>query len=382
MGYLGVVLALVVPVLWVLHARRRPRGWLCHMALGVALLAFLLAKLNSSMHVNRIQVDQSAELATAHAKIDAGRKAAEKARGDEVAQIRFAEDASGDFIDTGGMDDTDLKYMEKVAGAEPAWKANKKQRSTGTEDTSLEGLIGAKPAEGQGALQGADAVASDEKKGIVMAEREKDLANRMDAFLLMLLRVMMIAGVVILVVDYLQRVNRYDEAYFPLPLPDAMLKALSSLPAVQRLPHPPLRAMKDELAWLVKRGDSFLYMTDDPARAEPIPAELPRLGKRWGMADVVRVDLNDGNLTDALIFEALWYGRSSFVMVSPDRSAMTLGVFMELLAQRKACRARVPKTVHLVWGCAGVLDETWLQEFSKLARATGVCLVVCNAESA
>jgi hypothetical protein len=84
-GYLSVALWLLVPVLLAVHLAKRPRRWLCHYALGVALLAYGLAKINSVTHVGRIQLDQSAAIATGQAQLLAGRKAAEQSRAADVA---------------------------------------------------------------------------------------------------------------------------------------------------------------------------------------------------------------------------------------------------------------------------------------------------------
>jgi hypothetical protein len=154
-GYVSVLLGVAVLFLWMVHFRMRLdkkprpvagglRRWLCLLALGVAIVAAILAKVNSVTYVNRIQLDQSAEIQAAQAKQDAARKLAEKSRSGEVAQVRFAEDSSEDFMDEGGMDSADLKYMEKIRKAgEPEWKQAKKTRNTGGKpDDSLETQIG------------------------------------------------------------------------------------------------------------------------------------------------------------------------------------------------------------------------------------------------
>ena len=61
-----------------------------------------------------------------------------------MAQIRFAEDDDDDFLDTAGMDESDLTYMQSFGeDATPEWKQEKRQRSAGAEDDSLEAMIGA-----------------------------------------------------------------------------------------------------------------------------------------------------------------------------------------------------------------------------------------------
>ncbi|MGY8994712.1 MAG: hypothetical protein ACKVK8_11275, partial [Rhodospirillales bacterium] len=104
-GYLSIALWLVVPILWLVHAVRRPRRWICHYAVIVAVAALFFATINSKTYVNRIQIDRSEEIEAAQARQAAARKAAEESRAGEVAQVRFAEDGASDFLDEGGMDD-------------------------------------------------------------------------------------------------------------------------------------------------------------------------------------------------------------------------------------------------------------------------------------
>jgi hypothetical protein len=142
-GYLGVLLAACVPLLWLAWWLLK-RRFLCRLALLLALAAWICAEINSATHVNRIELDRSEHLAEMQAREEAKRKAVLDSRGDEVAQIRFAEDASGEFLDKAGLDESDLKYLESMEEpATPAWKREKKSRSgAAADDDSLEALIG------------------------------------------------------------------------------------------------------------------------------------------------------------------------------------------------------------------------------------------------
>lgn len=386
-GYVSVLMGLTVPLLWLLHLKglSRPtppkqaggvRQWLCHIALAVALLAYLFAFVNSRTYVNRIQLDQRAEIAAVQAKLDEARKAAEQSRSGEVAQIRFAEDAAGDYLDAGGMDSADLKYMEKVNQAvEPAWKKNKKQRSAGgQEDESLDSLVG-----GQAGSKAVALEPSVEENAVMMKASDKAMADRLDAANLKLIRLLILLAVLFVVLDYLRRANRYAEAYLPLPLPSAWLNGISPMPPISLRPTPARRTLPEELAWLIRRGDAFVYLTNDPWAADKIPSTLPRLGKRAWPTDVLRVRSGTDEMSDDFIFETLWYGRSSFVVDTSQRVKQMLDRFNILLAERRACRAKVAQTVHVIWDCGQPPDEAWRTEFVKLAKATGLTLVVCDA---
>lgn len=369
-GYLSVALWLVVPVLLALHQKRRPRRWLCHVALALALAAYGLAKINSVTHVNRIQVDQSAEVVAGQENVIAARKTVEQVRQADVAQIRFAEDATGDFLDKGGMDASDLKYVEKVSrDAEPAWKKGKEHRSGGTGDNSLEAAIGAGGKAGTGVPDVSRT--GNERAPTLMLARDRDRANRLDAANLLLIRFLILAALITVVLDYLRRANIYEEAYLPLPLPSSWVNGLTPLPPVAVQPVPARRTPAEELAWLSRRGDAFVYMARDAAAAEAIPAVLPRLGRRGWPMEVIHINAGSAGVSDAFVFESLWYNRASFVFDSPVRAEAFLAQLAGLLRRRKATGASVRQTVHVVWDAGKPLPDELRTELMPLAHATG-----------
>lgn len=374
-GYVSVLLWLAVPVLWLLHAGLRPRKWLCHVALAAAIAAFVLAKINSVTYVNRIQLDTSKQMAEWQAKQDAKLKEAEAQRSEDVADIRFAEDAAGDYLDRAGMDEADLKYMDKLNEDVPAWKKEKKQRSNNAaEDNSLEAQIGAK-TETEGMESDATESAV-EKDPVIMLEKDKMLANRLDGMNLKIIRVLILLGVVYLVYDYMHRANSYAEAYMPLPLPSRWLDNVSPAPPLLNLPGKPRRSAVDELKWITRKGDVFVYMTDKSGAAEQVPASIPGLMGKFKPIDVMRVD---SSIEDRFVFESLWYRRSSFVVDSSERAIQMLGQFVAYLTERRASRARVSQTVHIVWDMTAPLADEWLADFAKLMKTTGMSLVICPA---
>jgi len=376
LGYVSVALWLAVPVVWLLHAIIRPRRWLCHLALGVAMLAYVPAKINSLTYVNRIRIDRSEEIAAAQARQEAARKAAEASRAGEVAHVRFAEDDAGDFLDEGGMDEADRKYMASFGeDAVPEWKKEKKVRTaTPKQDDSLEAMLDTSTEE----QKGVDAVVAAQAAAepIMMPEKQKLLANRLDGLNLKLIRWLILIGAGVVVWDYLKRVNRYEEAYLPLPLPSKWVNDLTPLPPVRTWPKPQRRTLPEELAWLVRKGDTFLYLTDDKQAAAALPEQtwrMPRL--HVGPVDIIHVT-GGRPVGDDFIFETLWYGRSSFVVDSAARAGPLLARILDLLAERKASRACTRQTVHLVWDMPAPPAVNTLQTFQRLAAATGFSLVV------
>lgn len=309
--------------------------------------------------MNRIQLDRTEELAAWEAKQEAARKAAEESRGGDVAQIRFAEDAQGDFLDTAGMDEADLKYFEKAAAGDvPEWKKDKKQRrEDAAEDDSLEGLIGGSEASEGMESESLDKVAS--SAPVTMVASERDMAQRLDGANLQVTRILVLLGILFVIVDYLRRANVYKEAYLPLRLPSAWLNVFTPAPAMFTRPEPARRSVPEEFAWLKKRGDAFLYIGE---------GEVP--------GDVLRVT---EDIADDFVFEALWYGRSSFAVDSPERAAQLLARFTALLVERRATRAKVAQTAHVVLDRSDPTEPTdLLQAFAKQAAATGLSLFICR----
>jgi len=387
-GYASVLLWIVGLVLCVRHFMRRPRRWLCHAAVVVLLVALGFANINSDRHVNRIQVDQSEAMAAAQARQEKARRMAEEERAGEVAQIRFAEDDETDFLDMAGLDDADRKYMESMTNAAvPEWKQQKQTRSTErAADNSLEAQLDT--TEKQEGMEGV--VLEDVGKApVVLPEKVVMLAHRLDGWNLKLIRWLVLAGLLAVVVDYLQRYNRVDEAYLPLPLPSLVPNGFTPLPGVCALPAAHARTAVEELEWLVRRGDTFVYLTANTVTAATIPETLyrlplphkyipSRLAKRLppGIAplDVLHVQADDSLLDDTFVFEALWYNRAAFVIDSTDRAESFLQCLSGKLVERSQTRASVRQTVHIVWDLDVRMADVLPADVLRLAERAGFSL--------
>ncbi|BCX46278.1 hypothetical protein HAHE_01860 [Haloferula helveola] len=373
-GYLGVLLWLSMPLLWMVHSRMKPRRWLCHVALVVGLVALMFAELNSSGHVNRIQLDRTEELAAREAEQQAKVEAVLESRGDEVAQIRFAEDDGDDFLDQAGMDEADLKYMEKLrSGEDPAWKKEKKTRSGGSgEEGGLEDMIGAVEE-----TEGVDSETLDEaieEDPIVMSAKDLETANRLDGLNLKVIRALLWIAVLVIIVDYLRRVNVYREAYLPLPLPSSWVNAAAPMPARVERPGTAERSLAQELQWLSRRGDSFLCVTDDGELAKSLPSQFPR--PPLAPMELIRLESGQEKLGDDFVFESLWHGRSSFVTGSVESAERMLGRFVELMKKRRETRAKVRQTVHVVWDAKRPISPELEAAFVDAAALVGFSLFI------
>jgi hypothetical protein len=374
LGYLSVLLWLAVPVVWLLARRYRLPGWL---ALALACAAFVFAKFNSSSHVDRIEVKKVEQDVNQLEVAAAKRKAVEEARGGEVADIRFAEDGNDDFIDKAGMEDADKKYLDSIEkAADPEWKGKKKKRGeTEKESGDLEDELG-----GEEVISGVKSDAlpvKEEREPIFMSETEMGIAQRIDSLNLDACRIAILLGILILMIDYLTRMNSYDRSYFPLPLPASWRNAFTPVPTTFHRPVSAHRSLREELAWLVRRGDIFICFTKD---ASGLPTDLPRLAKMGRFSkplEVLHIKDND-RISDQFVFESLWYGRSCFTVDSIDRIHQLFSSIYLQLQQRRVARARSNFNVHIIWNIDQALHQDDIADFEALARPAGFSLFICN----
>ena len=375
-GYLGVLLTGGALLLWICYIVK-PLRIASLVALGCVVVAFVCARTNSKTHVNRIQPDRSEELAKRVAQEEARKQALLDNRGDEVAQIRFAEDGANDFLDRAGMDDADLKYFESQGGlGEPEWKKEKKTRSRGGGDESLESEIG---GEGViGGIQSDEFDADESKEPIIMSEADLVMANRLDLLNLKLTLILLVVGVGVFLFDYLRRANIYGKASRPLPLPSFLLNALTPMAPLVISKKRYRKSARGELARLVKRGDSFIYLTDDSARTAKLPKSMRRLPFVGGKEELITAS---AEIDEGFIFETVWYGRSSFVSADPERALIFLTVFQVMLEQRKLSRARVSQTAHLVWDLQSPMPRQTRADLLKLAAATGFSILILREKA-
>jgi hypothetical protein len=374
LGYLSVLLWLAVPVVWLLARRFKLPGWL---ALALACAAFVFAKFNSSSHVDRIEVKQVEQNVNQLEVAAAKRKAVEEARGGEVADIRFAEDGNDDFIDKAGMEDADKKYLDSIEkSADPAWKGKKKKRGeTEKESGDLEDELG-----GEEVISGVKSDAlpvKEEREPIFMSQDHMNIAQRLDGLNIDACRWAILLGFIILILDYLTRVNSYDRSYFPLPLPASWRNAFTPVPTTFHRPTSARRSIGQELAWLVRRGDIFICFTKDASELPTDLARFDKLGKLSKPIDVLHVKDND-RISDELIFESLWYGRSCFAVDSIDRINQLFGSIYFQLQQRQASRARSRFNVHIIWNIDQALHEDDIAAFKALAGPAGFSLFICK----
>jgi hypothetical protein len=395
-GYLGVAVSLAVPVLLIIGRLWKGRPRLLLTAVGIAAFALACAHINSSFHVNALEPDRSAVEAAAKAAEEELRQrkmaALDATREQAAADIRFAEDAKDDSLDKAGLDDADLKYLEQIEGEEtagtPAWKQEKKSRGEGgTSDDSLEAQLGGTDtARGMNSEQ---AETQAQPQGIVVSEAAYTTAHRVDRWNLWWSRLLVVAAIVVLAYDWLRAANDYARAYLPLPVPSGIVNSMRPHPSLVMRPQPPRRSIPEELAWLLRRGDAFVYLAGTRAAADGAEAALKSFERGRQPVQVVRVGPRGESCSNRFIFEAIWFGRCSFIIDDPARTERLVKEFCIFLEERRSTRARASQTVHVVWDLAGAMPpekapafiEAWKKLIQALAfrgRHAGFSVFLCR----
>lgn len=211
-----------------------------------------------------------------------------------------------------------------------------------------------------------------------MSDADKTMADRLDKANLTASEWVLGLAVVFVVFDYVRRLNVYDEAYCPLPVPSGWADAVTPRQAVATLPREPRRPLLGQLQHISRRGEVFVLFTIDPDLASKACEPMPRLP--GGLLPVSVLDVRDDEkFDDGFVFETLWFGRHSFVVAEPDRAAAMLDRFLTLLTERRRSRARTRRTVYFVWDLAHRIDPDTRQRFADLAAATGWTLLFTNS---
>jgi hypothetical protein len=379
-GYLGVVVSLAVPVLWVIGRLRKGNPRLLVTAVGIAAVAALCGQINSTFHVNAIEPDRSAVEAAAKAAAEELHKrklaAIDATREQAAADIRFAEDAKDDSLDKAGLDDGDLKYLEQIESEEsattPEWKKEKKTRGEGdTADDSLEAeLDGDKAPSG---MASGSTPEESKRPAIVVSEAAYSTAHRIDRWNLWWTRLLVVAAIAVLGYDWLRAANDYARAYSPMPVPSGIVNAMRPLAPLTIRPEPPRRTMPEELAWLLRRGDSFVYLAGTADAADRAEAALAAFEKRRRPVQVLRVGSKGEQCSNRFVFESVWFGRCSFIIADPARAERLVKDFCIFLEERRGTRAHARQTVHVVWDLAGAVPRdkvpAFVEAWKKLIQA-------------
>jgi len=373
-GYISLVMAMLVPLFWLLHWLKKPKRWFVHIALFISITAFFLAKYNSTYYVNEIEEDLTEKMAAEAEKEKERRQKLQDMRSGDVADINYAESSGTDALDVGGMDKTDLRLYDlekkKKKKGDPLAGREKKKR-TFTKDNTLDATVDTTEQE-----EGADTeeIEKEVLPPVVLKAEQLAVADSLDILNLNMLRWFIVLSLLYLVIDYLKRGNVYEDAYCPLPIPSDCFKSVSPFNPVAELPAKRRRKMIEELDFFTHRNEPFIYLGSDKDTIRAFPEKGHRLFKSYFPMEYISADM-DGKEIDA-IFESLWYNRSSFYCDSPERSQDLILRFIELMGERKDCRAEARQIVRIVWDMKQPVSEDIITLFQLLGNKTGVSLVI------
>ena len=354
-------------VLLLVHFIFKTRQVICHSALAISLVAFALAKFNSLTYVNKIQPDLSQQKAELEAKISAKKQEFLDDRRTQVAQIQFAEDGKDEFLDRAGLDKEDLETIDQIREElTPEWKQEKKTRSSPTADSAGEGMDTSLVEN------------SIEDEPVTMLEIDMIRANQYDYLNLIIIKILIGLSMVVIIHDYLRRHNLYEAAYFPMRVPSVLANLITPHPAVIDRSRHPRRSVPQELAWLSKRGDSFIYFSSHPENIKKAEEFLiPFSEKKKHSLQLINTE--SASCTDEFCFENWWFGRASIIVGNANNAESMIQKFIKLLEVRKSTRAQIRQTAHLVWDLDFPIPTDTQVRLKQLAARTGFSLLICKS---
>ncbi|NLE67724.1 MAG: hypothetical protein GX608_09905 [Lentisphaerae bacterium] len=241
-------------------------------ALAVLFAAWLFALANSG-NVDRIEVDQTAELRA----LEERRKTEIQQLQERAAKVRYAEDDKLDALDLAGIQNaSSLSVYERALlskGIKPRKAGAKKSGGKPEEELTLAGAEEVSAFD-ESADEGVKRLPMNE----VLAAASLDSMNRWA------IRIIAILILLAMLHDYLRRFNQTASAPFPLPIGSQALDALfpKAHSTALRAREPGL--VRDFLALVTRKGEPFIYFgAADIVGTQALPRlylpffEFPRL---------------------------------------------------------------------------------------------------------
>ncbi len=346
-GILSVIVWIESLVVLIASANREQRTRRRWMALGIAIVGLLLARWNSH-RVSEIRYDQSDEIA-------AGRELGQSLTTNAVATNVTSELADPGIISTNEVDES-RKYAYRTGG--------KVERETGK----------------QKAREVAGIEVREEEKPLYRTMKARDLhrANHYDKVNLFSVRFLIWLTSIMILVDYLRRLNTTFEAYCPLPFTGPWLDAVFPKTRTLSLVGSARNRIEECLEYAVLKGDTFVYFgSADPWERDALPRIVVRGREFWPLKKICC--RTDGEpFTSTYVFESAWFGRYCFVVEGLDLSRQWLADLERFLVRRQAVRAYSRRSVHVVWDFDEPIPTNRLEEFIVHCRETNYKLVVTS----
>jgi len=287
---------------FIVFARSRRRHVFYASALGLAVAAYVLARVNS-LNVSAIQMDQSEDLAAAQ---QAQQRLREQISEDGriTSPVKFAEDAPGEDSDAAGKRKeasvpiagrTNAALATLDAG-EPAYRQQGKQkRETGKKQAVVK--------EGEAGSPKEEAAARTLKAPDLI------LANRLDRYNLIVVRLLLLISVILIGWDYVQRFNTTFDAHAPLPLSGHWIDLHFPKTHAVHIANPDLHPLKPYMETVVRKGETFLYFgSQDPWAVEALP-RLQVAGRGGWFLPKLVFGPPGTPAGSNFLFDAVWFGR-------------------------------------------------------------------------
>lgn len=341
-GIASIVAWLLALAALVVYAAKVRKPRIIHVAIGIAVVAIVLAEFNSA-NVDKIQV-----LPEATPTADAPDKVNEKTLKtiqSRAAEIRFAEDDKATSTAAKKPADGELGYDYRKAGKQ----TREAGRSLGHGVTVPPSAAASQPAGDAATQPASEALPADVRR---MSSIDVTLANRYDGMNLRLSRFTLLAAIVLLGVDYLRRFSLVSEPLTPLPIPPLLagFVAQAFAPArrvfLARTDGDTLPRTLAETA--VRKGESFVYFGAKDLWAESSLTKLP-VARRSCRADKLLIDNSPSTYRPDFVADAVWFGRASAVVCGESQMTAILNALVQRAGRREVIEPASRRRINIIW---------------------------------
>lgn len=365
-GVASIVFWLAAVAILAAFCRHRWRTRMYLAAIGCAVVALALARINSAA-VSDIQVDRSEEIRQMQEKQARRRRELLEQRRRQTAGIRFAEDAPTDALDLAGVEDAEkrekLTEATTQADTRPAYlyRQRGKQRRDPSRASTRPTDVGL-----------ADTV--EEARTLPLPDVIR--ADRYDRMNLFAARWTLIAAVGLLILDYLLRFNRTFDTLLPVPVGGRAIDSHFRKTRAVAVPPGSTETLAELLRRVVRKGETFVYFGPDEPLTDRFPSRLP--GGLWPV-ETLTFRPDSPPYSREMLFESAWFARNNAVVLGAELGRDVLADMVERMKRRRQRQAAARRTVHLVWNHDEPVGDELLGDLLREVPSVNFKLVVTTA---
>jgi len=361
------------------RSRRRPRWYLA--AFVLSLVGIGLAKLNSHA-ISTIEIDRSQQMAELEAAEQLPKEPAPEPVAPETPTLRFAEETREEARDLAG---------KKANTAAPSEKGSSNATHPASSIQHPVSSVYAYRERGKQKREEGKKRELEEVKDLIAVKKDRAVrtmpeadvirADRFDRLNLFFARLTPWLAIAMVVYDYLTRFNKTQGYLPPLPIACRVIDRLFPKTHAVRV-EGSADDLRRYLADVVRKGETFLLLAPRDPWTEPALPRLPL--RRWRLWPLPKVAYASGDDVDhpTFILDGLWFGRYCFVITDAAAARGLLDDLLGYLEARRAPRAAVRRTVHVVWAFDELLPDGLLERLAFLCRETNFKLVVASDQPA